>query len=109
MLLPEDEKRKRQDNSIPAIIRSALIFLAAAIVALWLIRPDMNSDNSSVQNTPLPTERPGPPPIEIEIRYSGEVPRYLDKAIVDFNRAYAEGRNPLTGQPLGETERPIVV
>ncbi|GAB4431903.1 MAG: VWA domain-containing protein [Anaerolineae bacterium] len=51
--------------------------------------------------------------VEIEIIYAPESELYLDgetyDAISQFNRAYAEGRNPATGQPLAEGERPICV
>jgi Ca-activated chloride channel family protein len=50
---------------------------------------------------------------EIEITYAPESQLYLDGEIYDaisqFNRAYAEGRNPVTGQSLAEGERPICV
>ncbi len=51
--------------------------------------------------------------VEIEIIYAPESELYLAgetyDAINQFNRAYADGRNPLTGQPLAEGERPICV
>jgi Ca-activated chloride channel family protein len=47
--------------------------------------------------------------IEISIIYAPEEELYLVEAIDQFNRAYSEGRNPLTGQPLAEDERPIFV
>ena len=51
--------------------------------------------------------------VEISITYAPESELYLDGEIYDainqFNQAYAEGRNPLTGEPLKEGERPICV
>jgi Ca-activated chloride channel family protein len=51
--------------------------------------------------------------VEISIIYAPESELYLDGEIYDaidqFNRAYAEGRNPLTGETLKEGERPICV
>ena len=51
--------------------------------------------------------------VEIFIIYAPESELYLDGEIYDaidrFNRAYGEGRNPLTGEPLAEGERPICV
>lgn len=47
--------------------------------------------------------------IEISIIYAPEEELYIVEAIEQFNRAYIEGRNPLTGQPLAEGERPIFV
>lgn len=62
-------------------------------------------------NVPLPTggvDRPGNA-IAISIVYAPECELYLAEAIQNFNRAYAEGVNPLTGQRLAEGERPIWV
>lgn len=47
--------------------------------------------------------------IEISIVYAPESEQYMPRAIEDFNRAYAEGRNPMTNQPLANGERPIYV
>ncbi|MBI1877235.1 MAG: hypothetical protein HYR94_03200, partial [Chloroflexi bacterium] len=51
--------------------------------------------------------------IEISITYAPESQLYLDgqtyDAINQFNRAYTEGRNPITNQPLAGDERPICV
>ena len=51
--------------------------------------------------------------VEISITFAPESELYLDGEIYDaidqFNLAYAEGRNPLTGEPLAEGERPICV
>lgn len=33
----------------------------------------------------------------------------MPRIIADFNAAYAEGRNPVTGQPLGDGEKAIVI
>jgi Ca-activated chloride channel family protein len=51
--------------------------------------------------------------VEISIVYAPESELYLNgenyDAINRFNRAYAEGRNPITGEALKEGERPICV
>lgn len=51
--------------------------------------------------------------VEIEIIYAPESQLYLAGDMYDainrFNQAYIEGRNPLTGEPLAEGERPICV
>ncbi len=51
--------------------------------------------------------------VEIEVAYAPESELYLDGEIYDainrFNTAYAEGRNPVTGQALAEGETPICV
>jgi Ca-activated chloride channel family protein len=47
--------------------------------------------------------------IEISIIYAPEEQLYLVDAINQFNEAYRNGRNPLTGERLTKEERPIVV
>lgn len=49
--------------------------------------------------------------IEVTFIYAPEFDKNLNVStiITDFNRAYAEGRNPVTGQPLRAGERPIWV
>ncbi len=47
--------------------------------------------------------------IQIDIIYAPESALYMPQAIADFNQAYREGRNPVTGQPLQSGERPIYV
>lgn len=51
--------------------------------------------------------------VEIEVAYAPESELYLNGEIYDainrFNTAYAEGRNPVTGQPLAQGETPICV
>ncbi len=47
--------------------------------------------------------------IEISIIYAPESKLYLPEAIDNFNRSYANGINPLTGEKLGKDEKPIYV
>ncbi len=47
--------------------------------------------------------------IQISILYAPEFAPFMPQVMDDFNRAYAEGRNPITGQPLGQDERPIYI
>jgi Ca-activated chloride channel family protein len=47
--------------------------------------------------------------IEISIIYAPESEQYMPQVIADFNRASSEGRNPATGQPWAQGERPIWV
>ncbi|MBC7810590.1 MAG: substrate-binding domain-containing protein, partial [Burkholderiales bacterium] len=47
--------------------------------------------------------------IDISIIYAPESDQYMPQVIADFNSAYANGRNPLTEQPLASGERPIYV
>ncbi len=54
-----------------------------------------------------------PNAVEIELIYAPEEELYLDgdtyDAVNQFNQAYINGKNPLTGQPLAEGETPICV
>jgi Ca-activated chloride channel family protein len=47
--------------------------------------------------------------IDVSIIYAPESNLYMPQVIADFNRAYAEGRNPVTGERLAGGERPIYV
>ena len=47
--------------------------------------------------------------IQISIIFAPESNRYLPETIEEFNRAYADGTNPVTGAPLADGERPIYV
>lgn len=58
--------------------------------------------------SPNVVERPANA-IEISIIYAPESELYLPQAIEEFNRSYANGINPLTGQALTSGERPIYV
>jgi Ca-activated chloride channel homolog len=57
------------------------------------------------------TAADAPPPnaIEISIIYAPESHDYMQKIIPDFNNAYRQGTNPVTGQPLANGERPIFI
>lgn len=47
--------------------------------------------------------------VHISIIYAPESDLYMPDAIRDFNRAYADGRNPIMGEKLAEGEKPIYV
>ena len=47
--------------------------------------------------------------VEISIIYAPESELYMPEAINNFNRSYANGLNPLTGQKLASNEKPIFV
>src|SRR5690606_5062961 len=50
-----------------------------------------------------------PNAINISIIYAPESEQYLPQVMEDFNRAYAQGRNPITGQNLTNDEPRICV
>ncbi len=62
---------------------------------------------ATIGGTPI-VERPANA-VEISIIYAPELDLFMPEAINDFNRAFVEGRNPVTGQPLSAGERPIYV
>ncbi|MCA9909422.1 MAG: hypothetical protein KC519_12285, partial [Anaerolineae bacterium] len=47
--------------------------------------------------------------IDVSIIYAPESDLYMPQVIDDFNRTYAQGLNPVTGQRLAAGERPIYV
>ena len=101
--------------------------VAAFVVVLMIIRPLELPPPPPPTPTPEPGLRPisgcesvvstVPPDrleipanaIEISIYFSAEECQYLPRITLDFNSAYIAGRNPLTGQPLSSSERPIFV
>ncbi|MBZ0306642.1 MAG: hypothetical protein K8I82_11295, partial [Anaerolineae bacterium] len=63
-----------------------------------------NNQNNTSESVTAPSDA-----IRISIIYAPESELYLKDAIVEFNRAYAEGRNPITGERLKDGEKPIYV
>ena len=84
--------------------RSIQFTLAALALTLLLGACD---GGQTIDGTPV-VERPSNA-IEISIVYAPELEAFLPEVIGDFNRAFAEGRNPVTGQPLPSGERPLYV
>jgi Ca-activated chloride channel homolog len=66
-------------------------------------------DTGAVEVTPGSSVSRPNNAIDVSIIYAPESAQYLPQAIDDFNRAYAEGRNPVTGERLASGERPIYV
>ena len=64
-----------------------------------------------IGGAPTPAASDGRPAnaIDITIVYAPESEQYMPQVIADFNRAYAQGRNPVTGQALASGERPIYI
>ena len=87
-------------------------FLSILLVALLAVLTacDSNTDQPSTTNNGNTNgvQRPGNA-IDVSIIYAPESDLYMPKAIDDFNRAYAQGRNPVTGQNLASGERPVYV
>ncbi len=72
---------------------------------------DSSSTTSNTTSSSAATQAPVAPDnaITISIIYAPESEAYLPEAIQNFNRAYAEGRNPITGERLADGEKPIFV
>lgn len=85
------------------------VLIVVLLLAIAAVACDFGG--SSETAVPSATATPAIPAnaIEISIIYAPESEAYLPQAIADFNQAYREGRNPLTGQPLAEGEKPIYV
>ncbi len=83
------------------------LFLLLAILMLGILTAcDSGSATPAVTNNGV--NRPSNA-IDVSIIYAPESALYLPKAIEDFNRAFASGKNPVTGQNLASGERPIFV
>ena len=80
------------------------IFLAAMALSVFASACD---GGATVDGTPV-VDRPSNA-VEISILYAPEFAPFMPQVINDFNRIYAEGRNPATGQPLASGERPAYV
>lgn len=75
-----------------------LVSVLLTVMALLAACDGTGSPGSQVSNA-----------IEISIIYAPESALYMPQTIEEFNRAYSQGRNPLTGQALAGDERPIFV
>ena len=84
------------------IKRTVALFLFILLTACARVSND-GAGSASLDGT----LQPGVNAVEISIIYAPEEELYMVEAIDQFNRAYSEGRNPLTGQPLAGGERPI--
>src|SRR5688572_25065629 len=47
--------------------------------------------------------------VEISIIYAPESEQYLPQVMADFNRAFRDGKNPVTGNNLASGEKPICI
>jgi Ca-activated chloride channel family protein len=89
----------------PLLTVLLIIGVVAAIVASWREQHSMG-----VPGTEPSTVAVKPPrAIDISIIYAPEEELYLTGAIRTFNQSFANGTNPVTGQPLVAGERPISV
>jgi Ca-activated chloride channel family protein len=91
--------------------RRAFKLITAALLFVWLVTACDNSSNGNATGGGSVTGGVEVPKdaIEISIIYAPESDLYMPEVIGDFNRAYASGLNPVTGQRLAQGERPIYV
>lgn len=79
------------------------LMLLSVLVMFIIVACDSDGDGDSSSSN-IPDNA-----IQISIIYAPESDRYMPETIDEFNRAYANGTNPVTGQNLAEGERPIYV
>ncbi len=89
-------------------IKTLLTLTISLVFILACAQISDENDNDGTSNVAGPPQPPANA-VEISIIYAPEEELYMVEAIDQFNRAYIEGRNPATGQPLTEGERPIFV
>jgi len=82
-----------------------LLTLLPLAVALACGSGGDNGDVSSSGSNQTPPDNA----IQIEIIYAPEEELYMVEAIEQFNQAYIDGKNPVTGANLADGERPIFV
>ncbi|MBZ0295713.1 MAG: extracellular solute-binding protein [Anaerolineae bacterium] len=86
------------------VFRLALLILVVALAACDSGDGPSTVDTDNGGNIQRPNNA-----IDVSIIYAPESELYMPKAIDDFNQAYAQGRNPVTGQNLASGERPVYV
>jgi Ca-activated chloride channel family protein len=81
-----------------ALLRLCVFILILALVACQ----QGGSSTSNVVGKPANA-------VDVTIIYAPESDQYMPRVIEDFNRAFASGKNPVTGENLASGERPIWV
>ncbi|MCB9450070.1 MAG: VWA domain-containing protein [Anaerolineaceae bacterium] len=78
------------------------------MIALAVLVACDNTGGNTTQNNTGNVQRPSNA-IDVSIVYAPESDLYMPQVIEDFNRAYSQGRNPITGEALASGELPIFV
>lgn len=87
-----------------------IVALMLILLTLLLAACDDNDNNNSNNNqTNNQTSNIPANAIQISIIYAPESDLYMPQTIAEFNQAYIDGQNPVTGQRLADGERPIYV
>ncbi len=87
------------------VIFGLIVGMAVVIVAVVLV---FRSVGNLVSTATGQFSKPANA-IEVQVIYAPEMELFMPDFITAFNRAYAQGRNPLTGQSLGANEKPVWV
>jgi Ca-activated chloride channel family protein len=85
-------------------LMNVVVVLALLITACSADSGKDSSSSTGTDDVTVPKNA-----VEISIIYAPESDLYMPVVIEDFNRAYARGVNPLTGEKLSQGERPIYV
>ena len=83
------------------------LLVLLSILMLVLVACDSGEDSAD-GNTSSGVNIPSNA-IQIDIIYAPESDLYMPQTIDEFNRAFANGTNPITGEALADGERPIYV
>ena len=85
-----------------------VLYVILTVLLVVLAACNGGEDPSTVNTPGSGVQRPGNA-IDVTVIYAPESEQFMPQAMEDFNRAYAQGRNPVTGQALASGERPIYV
>jgi Ca-activated chloride channel family protein len=100
-------KKMRSHKTVEKITKGLLVLILPLLVITGCARVE---DNGSADASDLTGPvQPAANAVEISIIFAPEEELYIVEAIDQFNRIYAEGRHPLTGQALSGGERPVFV
>ncbi len=97
----------RQFNQRKTFILAILSLMIALIVSAC--GDDGGSSGNDNETSEAGGVRMPANAIAIDIIYAPESDLYMPETIEEFNRAYANNTNPLTGEALADDERPIFV
>lgn len=84
------------------------LFVLFAVMLFALTACDLGGSDSNTTSSSSGVSIPSNA-IQIDIIYAPESDLYMPQTIEEFNRAYANGTNPVTGAALASGERPIYV
>lgn len=89
-------------------MKTTRLFGLLLLILLAVLAACDNNGGNANQSSTGAVQRPSNA-IDVSIIYAPESDLYMPQLIEDFNRAYAQGRNPITGDALASGETPIFV